>query len=237
MMSVFMPAYQTGTLLATTVGRIPAEAWECITTLHIINDGSRDETGVIADALALANPKIQVHHFAHNQGYGAVVRAGLKWCLADSAEVVACLHGDGQYAPELLYTLYKHMQAQGLDVLQGSRLAKRGALAGGMPLYKWLAGQALCALENRVLGLRMTDYHSGYLLYSSRFVAHSGYAEWRGQFEIDLELIVAARARGFRVGEFAIATRYADETSHLNPIAYGFRVLAVLWRYVRGHYG
>ena len=234
--SVYMPAYNVGTLLRDTVERIPAEAWERIGRLHIVNDGSKDATAEVAEALAQENAKIQVHHHAQNQGYGAVVRQGISLCMEEGATLVACLHGDGQYAPEMLPRMLETMDAHRLDVLQGSRLAQAGALQGGMPLYKWIAGQALCWLENRVLGLRQTDYHSGYLVWSRRFLLTSAYARLQGRFEIDLELIVTARTNGFRIGEVAIPTRYAGEVSSLNPVAYGLRVLWVLWRFMRGKY-
>jgi glycosyltransferase involved in cell wall biosynthesis len=232
-----MPAFNVAKFLEDTVSRIPGDFWSQIHILHILNDGSMDRTGAIADSLATRNPKIQVTHFPENRGYGAVVRQGISLGLGDGSEVVICLHGDGQYAPELLPDLEAAIRARNFDLLQGSRLAQAGAMAGGMPLYKWLAGQALCFLENRVFRLSLTDYHSGYLLYSRTFLLASGFESLQGQFEIDLELIASARAKGFRVGEHPIPTRYAGETSHLNPVAYGFRVLQVLQKYCTGDYG
>jgi len=235
--SIYMPAYNTSKLLRATVARIPAAAWEQIYCLHIINDGSSDDTAAIGDALALAYSKIRIHHNSQNCGYGAVVREGIRKCLDDGTDLILCLHADGQYAPEVLPRMLETMEGYNLDLLQGSRLAQRGALAGGMPVYKWAAGYLLCMLENRVFHLRMTDYHSGYLLYRRRFLEASGFEHFSGNFEIDLELIAAAKARGFLVGEVPIPTRYAGEVSHLNPVAYGLRVLGVLGRYLRGYYG
>ena len=231
-----MPAYNTSGLLRDTVKRIPAEIWEQTIHLYVINDGSTDDTGAIADALAQENHKIVVHHQPKNCGYGATVRKGIRTCLDSGADIMVCLHADGQYAPEALPRLFQTMQAGKIDLLQGSRLAQKGALAGGMPLYKWVAGFFLCGLENRILGLSMTDYHSGYLLYRRRFLEVSDYERLQGNFEMDFELIATARARGFLVGEAPIPTRYAGEVSHLNPVAYGFRILAVLWRYIKGYY-
>lgn len=236
MISIFMPAYQAETLVEATVARIPSAFWERIHTLHILNDGSTDKTAVVAARLALANAKIRVNHSAQNCGYGATVRKGLQLCLEDGSETIVCLHADGQYAPELLPQLVDYLLDSRLDIVQGSRLAQAGALAGGMPFYKLVAGRILVAIENKVFGLRLTDYHSGYLLYRRRFVSRVPFAKLQGRFEMDLELICLARARGFLVGEMAIPTRYAGETSHLNPVAYGLRVLAVLWRYKRGFY-
>jgi len=237
MISVFVPAYNAERQLAETIRRIPTSVWNQIKILHIINDGSTDKTPKIAEEIAAGIPCVRVHHLDINEGYGAVVRRGLAMGLADDCEVVVCLHADGQYAPELLPSMLETMDDFHLDILQGSRLAAKGAIAGGMPLYKWAAGKVLCWIENRAFDLRLTDYHSGYLLYRRRFLLRSDFAFLRGNFEMDLELIATARARGFLIGEVAIPTRYAGEVSHLSPVAYGFRVLRVVSRYLRGDYG
>jgi hypothetical protein len=146
------------------------------------------------------------------------------------------VHADGQYSPEALPRLLEERERRGLDVLQGSRIAPGTARAGGMPLYK-IAGNALLnVLENGVLGLSLTDYHSGYLVYGPRALAELPLERLSDSFDFDLEVLAAARARGLSVGEAPIPTRYADEVSHLNPLTYGLRVLRVLWRYGRGRY-
>lgn len=231
-----MPAYQVEKELAGTVNRIPAELWPQIHRLYILDDGSSDSTGAEIAKLVSQNSKICGVRADQNQGYGATVRRGISLCIADGSETIVCLHSDGQYAPELLPALLQELKDRDLDLLQGSRLAGSGALAGGMPRYKWIAGKLLVLLENAVFQLKMSDYHSGYLIYHRRFLLNSGYEKLQGRFEIDLELIASARARKVRIGEYPIPTRYAGEQSHLNPIPYGLRVLAVLLRYVLGRY-
>jgi hypothetical protein len=104
-----------------------------------------------------------------------------------------------------------------------------------MPLYKIAANALLNQIENRTLGLGMTDYHSGYLLYGPRAL-ELPFAALSNSFDFDLEVIACARARGLSVGEEPIPTHYGDEVSHLDPISYGLRVLRVMWRYRRGRY-
>jgi hypothetical protein len=94
----------------------------------------------------------------------------------------------------------------------------------------------LNVIENRVLGLKLTDYHSGYLLYGRRSLAVIPFAKLSNSFEFDLEVIACARAHGLSVSEAPIPTHYGDETSHLRPIPYGLRVLRVMWNYRRGRY-
>jgi hypothetical protein len=105
-----------------------------------------------------------------------------------------------------------------------------------MPLYKYVAGRLLTAIENRVLGLRLTDYHSGFLVYSRKALETLPFHRLSTGFDFDLEVIASARAAGMKVGEKPIPTRYAGERSYLNPVTYGLRVLWVLVKYKIGRY-
>jgi hypothetical protein len=128
------------------------------------------------------------------------------------------------------------MQKHQIDLLQGSRHKLGTARDGGMPLYKIVAGQALTWLENRCFGLALTDYHSGFLVYSRRALLTIPFTDLSSYFDFDLEVIASAVALGLEVDELGIPTRYAGEKSHLQPIRYGYRVLMVLYRYQLGRY-
>ena len=121
-----------------------------------------------AEALAVLNPKVRPIHFERSRGYGAVVKEGLARCRADGCTIAVCLHRDGQYPPESIGPLAEVMRERHLDLLQGSRHAAGTARAAGMPRYQRVAGEAVSWVENRALGLNLTDYHSGFLLYSQR---------------------------------------------------------------------
>ena len=105
-----------------------------------------------------------------------------------------------------------------------------------MPLYKVVGGKVLTRLENRAFRLSLTDYHSGFLVYSRRAVQSLPFDTLSTYFDFDLEVIASARARGLAIGELPIPTRYADEVSHLNPVWYGLRCLRVVARYRLGRY-
>ncbi|MBN1809899.1 MAG: glycosyltransferase family 2 protein [Planctomycetes bacterium] len=239
--SVLMPAYNAGRTIESVVDRIPADAWARVKSLWVINDGSLDDTAAAAERVGRTRPgRVKVVNLPGNRGYGGAVKAGLERVREEGAGTAVCLHADGQYAPEEMMRLVDEMHRTGMDVLQGSRLANRegggGAIAGGMPLYKYAAGRVLCVLENIVFRKRMTDYHSGYMVYGKRALEEIPFKGLSDSFDFDLEVIAAATAMGLSVGESPIPTHYGDEVSHLNTTMYGLRVLRVLARYGRGGY-
>lgn len=231
---VLVPAYNAERTLAGVLQRIPARLVP--ERIVVVNDGSRDGTARVARELARRDGRLELVDLPRNRGYGGAVKQGMRALLATTVEVAVCLHADGQYAPELLPELLAELERRELDILQGSRIASGTALSGGMPLYKYVAGRGLTALENLTLGLAMTDYHSGYMLYRRRALERIPFERLSDSFDFDLEMIAAGRARGLRIGEHPVPTRYADEVSHLNPVTYGLRVLRVMFRYLAGRY-
>lgn len=232
---IVIPAYEAGRHIEGVLRRIAAIG-ECgLSRVIVVDDGSRDDTARIAKATAFSRCPLSVVRRPQNGGYGAALKDLLDLAKQSDPDVVACVHADGQYSPEVLPELSAALRRRQLDVLQGSRIASGSALKGGMPLYKYAANAVLNVIENRTLKLDMTDYHSGYLLYGRRALS----MPFRGLsdgFDFDLEVIASARARGLAVGEAPIPTHYGDEESHLNPIGYGLRVLRVMWNYRRGRY-
>jgi glycosyltransferase involved in cell wall biosynthesis len=233
MLGILIPAYNAERTLPGVVARIPFHRLGP-TLVHVVNDGSRD--GTARAAACVGDARISTINLPSNRGYGGALKRGLASLTAAGARVVACVHADAQYAPEELPGMLADMEARGLDLLQGSRIAGGRALAGGMPLYKYLAGQVLTALENRVISAGLSDYHSGYLIYGERALATLPFAALSNSFTFDLEVIACAKAAGLRVGEHPIPTHYGDEISYLDPIRYGLDVLAVLARFRAGHY-
>lgn len=233
MLGILIPAYNAERTLPGVVARIPFDRLGPL-LVHIVNDGSRDGTAAVA--ASLGDPRITVINLPSNRGYGGAVKRGLASLVAAGADVVACVHADGQYAPEELPDLLAHRETRDLDLLQGSRIAGGRALAGGMPLYKYLAGKILTALENHVIAAGLSDYHSGYLIYGPRALASLPFVALSNHFDFDLEVIACSRAAGLRVGERPIPTHYGDEISYLDPIRYGLDVLDVLARFRAGHY-
>lgn len=235
-LSLFIPAYNAAETLPSVVSRIPRDLWADIDLAMVIDDGSADRTREVALDLGKTYPKLKVFSFDRNRGYGQAVRRGLGFCRESGSDYSVCLHADGQYPPENLVQFLAYMRRYDIDILQGSRHKDGTARQGGMPRYKVVAGKALTWMENRCFQLSMTDYHSGYLVYSRKALKSIPFEKLSTYFDFDLEVIATARALGLKVDELAIPTRYAGEKSHLNPVRYGLRALRVMAKYRMGHY-
>lgn len=231
-----IPAYNAERHIEAVLTRVAALSSVGLRQIIVVDDGSRDDTARRVRETELMGVRLQLHQRAKNGGYGAAMKDGLELARQAGADLVACIHADGQYAPEALHGLMSHLSQAGLDLVQGSRIAPGTALQGGMPLYKYVGNAVLNLIENRTLGLGLTDYHSGYLLYGPRALALP-FERLSDSFDFDLEVIASARAHGLAVGEAPIPTHYGDEVSHLNPLTYGLRVLRVMWNFRRGRYG
>jgi glycosyltransferase involved in cell wall biosynthesis len=234
---IFIPAYNVQATLAGVLGRISPAVMERAQVL-VIDDGSKDGTRGAFDSFvsgADCAGHLQYERFEKNSGYGAVVKRGIAAGLASGAKFVACLHGDGQYPAEQLGEFFAMLESESqgksandemLALVQGSRHALAGgAKAGNMPLYKRIGGAFLTALENVAFRQKLTDRHSGFIVYNAEFLKTLDLEKLSPSFDIDLEIMSIADARGYRLSELPIPTRYAGEKSNLNVVTYGLRVL------------
>jgi glycosyltransferase involved in cell wall biosynthesis len=233
---VLMPAYNAGATIEKVFARIPPEAAQRIRRYVVVNDGSRDDTAAALSRLEQAISNLVVLNHPANRGYGETEKTLLRYALQEGAEVGVLLHSDGQYSPEKIVELLEPFDRGTADMVQGSRMLGGGALRGGMPLYKFLSNKLLTAIENWAFGMRLAEYHSGYMLYSRKALETIPFEKLSRSFDFDLEMIVLAKVKGLRIAEIAIPTIYAGEKSHLNPIAYGFDVLSIVREYKRGKY-
>ena len=187
------------------------------TQVIVVDDGSRDRTARLVEARQAAGYRLRLLERSQNGGYGAAMKDGLALARECEPDVVACIHADGQYAPEVLPDMIEQLSRRRLDLLQGSRIAAGTALRGGMPLYKYVGNALLNRIENHTLELSLTDYHSGYLVYGPRALGlplSQPFRQLRLRFGSDR---FGASARAL-VGEAPIPTHYGDEVSHLNPL-------------------
>ncbi len=233
---VLMPAYNAGATIEKVFARIPDAARRRITRYVAVNDGSRDDTAQALERLQRAFPTLVVLNHETNKGYGEAEKTLLRYALREGADVGIVLHSDGQYSPEKIPELLDPFDRDSADLVQGSRMLGGGALKGGMPFYKFIANKTLTMIENLAFGMKLAEYHSGYMIYSRKALESLPFEKLSASFDFDLEMIVLARVKGLRIAEIAIPTIYAGEKSHLNPIKYGIDVLKVVKRYRRGYY-
>ncbi len=230
---VFIVAYNAEATIEKVLSRIPASLHQEGVEVLIIDDSSNDETFLTGLRYQQAHSafKITVLRTPENQGYGGNQKLGYRYAIDNDFDIVALLHGDGQYAPEKLPDLLEPLIAGSTDAVLGSRMIdKRAARTGGMPLYKWLGNQILTRFQNWMLGTALSEFHSGYRLYSSAALSQIPFERNTNDFHFDTEIIVQCILKKLRLIELPIPTYYGDEICHVNGLKYAGNVCLTMLR-------
>ena len=225
---IFIVAYNAGRTLGEVLDRIPESVWAHGTRVLIIDDASQDRTFEVGLDYERRHPgrDIEVLFNPVNQGYGGNQKLGYQYAIERGFDAVALLHGDGQYAPEKLDQLVRPVLDGEADAVMGTRMVSpRAALSGGMPLYKLVGNRVLTWLQNRLLGTRMSEFHSGYRVYSVDALRQIPFDLDTSDFHFDTEIIIQLLRKGFRIVELPIPVYYGDEICHVNGISYAFNVV------------
>lgn len=236
---VFIVAYQAETTIEKVVRRIPISlADDFDVEILAIDDGSKDRTFAVGLNVSRADwvPfKLTVLYNPVNQGYGGNQKIGYHYAIENSFDYVALLHGDGQYAPELLPTLVRLLRDSPADAVFGSRMLNLpDALKGGMPRYKYYGNRILTAFQNRLLATNLSEFHSGYRVYSTRTLRQIPFERNTNDFHFDTEIIIQLLFAQQRIIEHPIPTYYGDEICRVNGIKYAGNVLrATLQAYLQ----
>jgi len=221
---VVMPAYNAEKTLRISYEDIPKEQ---VAEVLLGDDHSSDRTVAIAKVLG-----IRVLKTPRNLGYGGNQKMLYREALARGADIVVMLHPDWQYDATRIPQLIAPILAGEKDLMMGSRMAE--AHAGGMPLYKLISNRFLTWVENRILGLCLSEYHSGFRAYSRKFLETIPFEKNSDDFVFDSEVLAEAAAFGFRAGEIAVPCRYFSEASEINfwrSSVYGLLTLWVCVKY------
>jgi glycosyltransferase involved in cell wall biosynthesis/SAM-dependent methyltransferase len=226
---IFIVAYQAETTIRQVLRRIPSELGaDCNVEILIIDDRSSDRTfreGAKADAEGLPF-KVTILFNPVNQGYGGNQKIGYHYAILNNFDFVALLHGDGQYAPEMLPALVRPLREGLADAVFGSRMMKSGdALRGGMPLYKYVGNRILTKLQNRMLGMQLSEFHSGYRAYAVKALSAVPFDRNTNDFHFDTEIIIQLHLAGKHIAEIPIPTYYGDEISRVNGLRYARNVI------------
>jgi glycosyltransferase involved in cell wall biosynthesis len=222
---ILVVAYNAASTIQKVLYRIPRSLHSA--EVLIIDDSSVDDTFTAGLQIERQRPpfKVTVLRTPENQGYGGNQKLGYRYAIDNGFDIVALLHGDGQYAPEKLPDLVAPLVRGKADAVFGSRMLARGAArAGGMPAYKWLGNKILTAFQNRMLGTSLSEFHSGYRLYSTEALKRIPFEKNTNDFHFDTEIIIQLVLKQLRILELPIPTYYGDEICHVNGLNYALNV-------------
>lgn len=226
---IFVPSFHAEDHIESVIDRIPRDLDERFDTeVCVFDDSSVDETVSVAtqafERLALPYPS-RVLSNPTNQGYGGNQKLGYHYALNAGFDVVVMLHGDGQYPPEDIAELASAALTHGAAF--GSRFGtKGGALAGGMPKYKFVGNRILTGLQNRMLNTELTEFHSGFRAYRADLLRTIPFALNSNDFHFDTEIFIQIARAGFTIGEISIDTHYGDEECRVDGMSYAGNVVS-----------
>jgi len=224
---VIMPAYNAEKTLRQTYSELPHEY---VDEVILVDDASRDSTPEIARQLGI----VTIVHTT-NRGYGANQKTCYREALSKDADIVVMVHPDYQYSPRLVTAMASMIVSGHYDVVLGSRILGGKARAGGMPFYKYVANRVLTLFENIVLGIKLSEYHSGFRAFNRTVLESLPLEENSDDFVFDNEMIAQAAFFGYQIGEISCPTKYFQDASSINflrSVTYGFGVLLTSIKYV-----
>ncbi|HJQ26346.1 MAG TPA: glycosyltransferase family 2 protein [Blastocatellia bacterium] len=219
--TVVMPAYNAAATLQKTYDDMPLEI---VDDIILVDDCSSDDTVELATRLGLT-----VFRHKQNLGYGRNQKTCYHEALKSGTDIVIMLHPDYQYSPRLIVSLAGMIAYGEFNLALGSRILGVGALAGGMPLYKYVSNRLLTAIQNLLMNYKLSEYHTGFRAYDRTFLEEVPLAANSDDFVFDNEVLAQAVYFNYRIGEISCPARYFAEASSINfarSVRYGLGVLA-----------
>ena len=225
--TVVLPAYNAAKTLKMTYNEIP---FDIVDEVVLVDDKSNDETTKIAKDLGIKH--IIIHE--QNKGYGGNQKTCYRKALELESDIVVMLHPDYQYTPKLIHSMAYLIANEVFEVVMGSRILGRGAIRGGMPLYKYVANRILTLLQNLLMNQKLSEYHTGYRAFSSTVLKSIDFEANSDDFVFDNQMIAQIFYAGFEIAEITCPTKYFQEASSINfrrSAVYGLGVLATSLSY------
>jgi glycosyltransferase involved in cell wall biosynthesis len=230
---ILIVAYNAASTLAQVLDRIPREFIPRIDRILVTDDASTDATYLVGLGYQQTTDlPLTVIRQPENLGYGGNQKAAYRWAMEHDLDIVVLLHGDGQYAPEVLPEIVEPLELDKCDAVFGSRMMHPGeARRGGMPLYKYVGNKILTRYENAVVGTDLSEWHSGYRAYSLAALRDLPFEQNANGFDFDTQIIVQLHEAGKRIAEVPIPTYYGDEISYVDGIEYARDIVKHVTRY------
>ena len=230
---IVMPAYRASLTLERTYREIP---FDIVDEVILVDDYSPDDTAKVAQSLGIQ------HVIRHdvNKGYGGNQKTCYTKALEIGADIVVMVHPDYQYTPKLIRAMVSIIGEDLYPVVFGSRILGKGALKGGMPMYKYIANRFLTLTQNILMSQKLSEYHTGYRAFSREVLQAVDFKRCDDDFIFDNEMIAQIFAKGFEIAEVTCPTKYFDEASSINFVRsskYGLGVLRVSLRYFLSNIG
>jgi glycosyltransferase involved in cell wall biosynthesis len=230
---IVLPAYNAGKTLEKTYQEIP---FDIVDDIILVDDHSNDNTVEVARGLGIRH--IVVHD--NNKGYGANQKSCYNKARNLGADIVIMLHPDYQYTPKLIHSMAYSIANNIYPVIFASRILGKGALKGGMPLYKYFANRLLTALQNLLFNQKLSEYHTGYRAFSKEVLEAINYEILSDDFVFDNQIISQIFYKGYEIAEITCPTKYFKEASSINfkrSTIYGLGVLKVSLLYRLSKWG
>lgn len=235
---IIVVAYNAASTLAKVLDRIPGEFVPRISKILICDNASEDQTYLVGLGYKQVDGRrlpIEVIRNPTNVGYGGNQKVGYQWAVQHDLDIVVLLHADGQYAPEALPDIVAPLERGETDAVFGSRMmTPGGARKGGMPMYKVIGNTVLSAIENRLAGMNLSEWHSGYRAYSVAALRDVPFEANSDEYDFDTEIILQFHEAGKHIVEIPIPTYYGDESSYVNGPRYAKDIIKDVLRY-RAH--
>jgi len=235
---ILVVAYNARNTLRGVLQRIPPDVGNKITEIFVFDDASKDDTHQVGLQCQqdLHEGKLSIYRNPVNLMYGGNQRRGYQYAIMQGLDIVVLLHGDGQYAPDVMQELLTPLENGQAEMVMGSRMMIKGAARkGNMPLYKFVGNRILTGIENSLIGANFTEFHSGYRAYSVHALNNIPLEKLTSNWHFDTQIILEFLKRGYRIREVPIPTYYGDEICHVNGIPYAYNCVKETLKYAFRH--
>ncbi|MDZ4816236.1 MAG: glycosyltransferase family 2 protein [Verrucomicrobiota bacterium] len=236
--AIYIPAYNAASTITRVLDRIPDELKRSVEEIFVVDNASEDNTHLVAIGYGHVNSlhTLKVFRNGENLGYGGSQKWAYNYCIERGFDAVVMLHGDAQYAPEKVSFLLEPIVSMDADLVFGSRIAGeplKGSLDGrGMPIHRYLGNRVLTAIQNRILGWNLSEYHSGFRVFRCSALKEVGFEHCSNYYHFDTEILIRFKLFNKKVVERPIPTYYGSEKFHGDIWVYGLRVLHTMFKYL-----
>jgi glycosyltransferase involved in cell wall biosynthesis len=233
---IFIIAYQAVTTLISAIERIPKQLKEDVDEIYVFDDCSNDNTYYAGLGYKYLNKldKLNIYRNERNLGYGGNQKKGYKYAIEKGFDIVVMLHGDVQYAPEEIPRLIQPLLHEEAEAVFGSRILGE-PLKGGMPIWKYVGNRFLTFIENKILKMNLSEYHTGFRAYSCKALKEIPFESCSDNYTFDTDIIIQFKLKGFRIKEIPIPTHYGKESHQITfrkSVKYGFGILRTMLLYI-----